>query len=142
MPSWLPTTARRVPNTRRWCRALLPDADAKRAAWLVLMSDAHCANSLLYATTRGFWHPDQSALTAPYVERYFAEIVSTAAIRSGWVVSRVAALAYPWTAVSRSTLAWTDELVARADVATGIRRAVIDKGDDLRRAVVSRERFA
>lgn len=123
------------------CRAALPDPQAKQQAWSVLMTDADGANSLLYATARGFWHPDQAGLTAPYVPRYFAEIADTGALRSGWVVGRVAALAYPWIAISPATLRATEQLAARPDLVAGIRRAVIDQGDDLRRALVSRKRF-
>ncbi|MDT4996485.1 MAG: aminopeptidase, partial [Pseudonocardiales bacterium] len=123
------------------CEALIPDADAKRAAWQRLMVDRQCPNSLLYATARGFWHPSQSALTDPYVQRYFDEIGGTAALRSGFVVARLAGLAYPWTAVSRRTLTRTTEFLAATDVPAGIRRAVLDNGDDLRRALESRERF-
>jgi aminopeptidase N len=125
-----------------YCRAARPDAAAKDAAWELLMHDSAVANSVLYATATGFWRPAQHALTAPYVERYFAEIVATAQLRSGWVVGRLAALAFPWTSVDRATLALVGALVARPDVPIGIRRSVIDRGDDLRRAVLSRERFA
>jgi aminopeptidase N len=123
------------------CRALLPDEAAKRAAWRLLMTDAECTNYQLYATAAGFWQPAQSALTAPYVERYFAEIPATATLRSGWVVGKLAGLVYPWTSVSSETVARTDELLTRDDLATAIRRSVIDSGDDLRRAATSRERF-
>ncbi|MGH8860590.1 MAG: ERAP1-like C-terminal domain-containing protein, partial [Jatrophihabitantaceae bacterium] len=123
------------------CRALLPDPAAKAEAWRLLMSDAGCANSILYATARGFWHPAQGGLTEAYLQRYFDEIPSTARLRSGWVVMRTAALAYPWPMVADSTLALTDDLLARPDLSSGIRRSVIDAGDDLRRAVVSRKRY-
>jgi aminopeptidase N len=105
------------------------------------MTDAEASNSLLYATAKGFWQPDQPA-TDPYVPRYFADIAGTAAFRSGWVLSRLAELAYPRTAVRRGTLLATDDLLGRDGLAPGIRRGVVDAGDDLRRAVVSRERFS
>ena len=64
------------------------------------MHDTELSAALLYATASGFWHRDHAALTAPYVERYFDEILGTAALRSGWVLGRLAQLAYPSTAVS------------------------------------------
>jgi aminopeptidase N len=124
------------------CRATIPDATSKGRAWELLVHDPECPNSILYATAAGFWQPDQTGLTAPYVARYFAEIASTAGFRSGWVVKRVAGLAFPRTAVEAATLDHAEALLARPDLASGIRRAVVDAADDLRRAVASRVRFA
>jgi aminopeptidase N len=123
------------------CAAARPDPAAKQAAWHALMRDPDVSNSLLYATARGFWQPGQQAVTDEYVPRYFAEVAGTAAFRSGWVLGRVAGLAYPRTAVLRSTVEATDRLLARADLEAGTRRAVVDAGDDLSRAVRARERF-
>jgi aminopeptidase N len=124
------------------CRTLLPDATTKRAAWHSLTRDADCPNYELYAIAESFWRPGQAEFTAPYVERYFGEIGATAALRSGWVVGQVAQLAYPRFEVSAMTLSLTDELLARTDLADGIRRSVVDAGDDLRRAFASRRAFA
>jgi aminopeptidase N len=123
------------------CRTLLPDAAAKQSAWQSLMHDADCPNYELYAIAEAFWRPGQSEFTAPYLERFFTEIAETSALRSGWVVSQVALLAYPRCEVSASTLSLTEGLLARPDLADGIRRSVVDAGDDLRRAFASRQRF-
>ncbi|MGH8960743.1 MAG: hypothetical protein ACRDWT_05970 [Jatrophihabitantaceae bacterium] len=40
------------------------------------------------------------------------------------------------------TLALTESLLARPELADGIRRSLVDAGDDLRRALTSRRRFA
>jgi aminopeptidase N len=104
------------------------------------MSDPEVSNSSLYATARGFWQPDQPACD-PYVSRFFEEIAGTARLRSGWVLSRLAELCYPRTAVRRTTVEATEQLLRRDDLHAGIRRGVVDAGDDLRRAVVARERF-
>jgi aminopeptidase N len=123
------------------CRALVPSEDAKAMAWERLMRDTECSAALLYATASGFWHPAQRAITKPFGARYFAEIVDTGRLRSGWVVGRVAGLAYPAIAVSQTTLDLADALLARDDVPVSIARAVVDCTDDLRRAVASRARF-
>jgi aminopeptidase N len=124
------------------CAALVPTEQAKADAWRVVMTDADRPAVLLYATARGFWHPLHTGLTDPFAARYFDEIAEAAQLRSGWVVGRVSALAYPHTAVSESTLRAADELLARPDLHTGLRRAVVDATDDLRRAVSSQRRFA
>jgi aminopeptidase N len=123
------------------CRAARPNASAKRAAWQTLMTDAERPNYELYAIAEGFWPPEQAALTAPYVARYFDEIASTAKLRSGWVVDRLALVAYPWTAVEPATLERTQRLLASDTLPPGLRRSIVDAGDDLRRALAVRQRF-
>ena len=123
------------------CLAALPDPAAKEAAWTALITDRDRPNYELYALADGFWQPDQSALTEPFVARYFAEIDRTAALRSGWVVERLAMMSYPWTAVDDTTAELTAQLLARANLDARIRRAVTDAGDDLRRALAARRRF-
>jgi aminopeptidase N len=124
------------------CRAMLPTAEAKASAWRAIMTDERLSNYQLYALATGFWRPEQIELTAPYVGRYFDEIAGTARLRRGWVVARLASLSYPRTGVSRETLERSDALLARPDLDSGIRRSVVDGGDDLRRALTSRARFA
>jgi aminopeptidase N len=123
------------------CRASLPDPAAKDAAWTALMTDDTRANYELYALADGFWHPHQVALTEPYVARYFEEIEGTAKLRSGWIVERLALMAYPWPAIADATLDQTDQLLAMDGLDGRIKRAVTDAGDDLRRAVASRHRY-
>jgi len=124
------------------CRASRPEPLAKLRAWETLMTDAQCSNYELYALAEGFWQPEHNVLTAPFVARYFDEIGGTAALRSGWVLARLAQYAYPWTAVHATTLERTEALLARPDLDEGIRRSVLDAGDDLRRALAAREKFA
>ena len=71
------------------CRAMLPSPEAKAAAWQAMMTDPGASNYEVYALAGGFWHPEQTELTAPYVARYFDEIAATAALRQGWVVARL-----------------------------------------------------
>ena len=124
------------------CRAARPDNRAKRAAWNAIMRSAERANYELYALAEGFWDPDQRELTDRYVPRYFEQIAATAHVRSGWVVDRLAQLAYPWPAVDPATVTATDDLLRSDGLASGIRRSVADAGDELRRAVAVRARYA
>lgn len=123
------------------CRALLPEPGAKARAWVTLMQDADRSNYELYATAQGFWHPLHRKLTEPYVARYFSEIAGTAELRSGWVVGLLARYAFPYTAVEARTLEFADELLATPELHEGIRHAVADGADDLRRALASRTAF-
>jgi aminopeptidase N len=123
------------------CRAALPTAEAKERAWAQITTDADVSNYELYAAGEGFWHPAQTELTAPYVERFFAEIAGTEKLRSGWVVARSALLAFPVYAVDKTTTQLAAGLVADETVSAGIRRSVGDRADDLNRALTVRSAY-
>ncbi len=125
-----------------YCRAATPTVEAKARAWQRLTADPSVSNYELYALAEGFWHPSQSELTDPYVTRYFHDILPAAALRSGFVVERLTAMLYPWSAVAPDTWAATQQLLARDDIPAGARRSIVDAGDDLRRALQSRVRFS
>jgi aminopeptidase N len=118
-------------------RARLPRADAKEAAWRLLTEPTSASAYELYATAEGFFAPEQSELTHPYVSRYFTEIPLTSALRQGWALGRVALLAFPGPAATEETLALAEESLARVDLATPVRRSLVDGTDGLRRAVVA-----
>ena len=123
------------------CRAALPTAAAKERAWAQITTDAEIANYELYAACEGFWQYGQLELTAPYVDRYFAEIAGTEKLRSGWVVARNSLLAFPIYAIDERTLELAAGLLADEDVPAGIRRAVGDQRDDLARALAIRAAY-
>ncbi|MDP9445130.1 MAG: ERAP1-like C-terminal domain-containing protein, partial [Actinomycetota bacterium] len=122
------------------CRASRPDPAAKRHAWQLVTGDRSADNYAVYATCEGFWQPEQHAVTASYVERYFTEIPATAGLRSGWVVGESARLAFPRYAVSAATLSLADKALA-GELDPAVRRAITDCADDLRRAVAVRATF-
>ena len=123
------------------CRSALPTAEAKERAWTQITTDADLANYELYAACEGFWHPTQAAVTAPYVDRYFAEIAGTEKLRSGWVVATSAKLAFPRYTVEQRVVDRAADLIADESVAAGIRRSVGDGADDLKRALAVRSAF-
>jgi aminopeptidase N len=123
------------------CRAALPTADAKEAAWAAITTEAEIGVSQLFAACEGFWHPSQLEITAPYVDRYFAEIGGTAVLRSGVAVSLSTQRAFPRFAVEERVVGLAEQLASDEKVAPGIRRVVADMADDLRRAVAVRAAF-
>ncbi|MBE1492878.1 aminopeptidase N [Plantactinospora soyae] len=120
------------------CRAALPDPTAKDRAWRIITLDTTLSNRLLEASAAGFWQPEQTELTASYVERYFAEMPEAARRRTPWVADQVAGLGYPRYAVAGRTRELAAALLARADIPPGLRRVVTDADDDLGRALRSR----
>jgi aminopeptidase N len=123
------------------CRASLPTPEAKERAWTLIMTDADAANYDMYAAATGFWHPSQAEVTAPYVQRYFAEIAATEKLRSGWAVARGAQLTFPRYSIDERVVRLATDLTADESVAAGIRRAIGDEADDLKRALAVRSAY-
>jgi aminopeptidase N len=122
------------------CRATLPDAESKADVWTWITTDASLSNYQLYALCEYFFRPGQLELTAPYVERYFAEMPATATLRSGAVVDLSARHAFPRFAVSEETIGLSEQCLAGSELTPGARRVISDGTDDLRRALRSRRR--
>ena len=120
------------------CRAALPDAVGKAEAWQAIVDGESLSNRLLLATAGGFWQAEQATLTQSYVDRYFVEMPSAADRRTPQVFNKLAALAYPRFAVAAGTAAAAERMLRRDDLAPGLRRAVLDQTDDLRRALAAR----
>ncbi|HEY2950107.1 MAG TPA: aminopeptidase N [Micromonosporaceae bacterium] len=124
------------------CRASRPDAAAKEAAWRAIIEDTTISNRLIEATAGGFWQPEHTALTAAYVERYFADMPAMAARRTAWMIERTAESAYPRYAVDPATRGLAADLLRRTDLHPGLRRAVVDADDELGRALAARTAVA
>ncbi|WP_320066625.1 aminopeptidase N [Micromonospora sp. RTGN7] len=124
------------------CRAALPDPKAKAAAWEIVVHNTELSNRLVEAAARGFWQPEQVELTASYVPRYFAEMPAASMLRTPWAAEQIAKDAFPRYAVSQPTRDLAAALLARDDLAPGLRRVLIDLDDDLRRALVARTAVA
>ncbi|HEY6737915.1 MAG TPA: aminopeptidase N, partial [Actinopolymorphaceae bacterium] len=134
-------TAEGVEHAAR-CLAARPDPAAKRAAWQLVMTDTEVSNHILEETAAGFWQPEQSEITAEYVERYFDEIPRLADVRTPWMVLSCSARLYPIHAVDRTTLERAERLLRRDDLDPLLRRKVVDNTDTLRRALRAREETA
>jgi len=120
------------------CRAAVPDASAKAAAWRSVIEDVSLSNRLVEMTASGFWQPEQLDLLAPYVPRYFAEMPAMMRLRSGMSAERTAGLAYPEVVVGPETRRLAAELLAREDLEPILRRIVRDHDDDMRKALAAR----
>jgi aminopeptidase N len=122
-------------------RSLCPDAEAKVAAWQLLTQASRTPAHELYATAEGFFEPSQDAITADYVNRFFAEMPATAGHRQGWALARLVLLGYPMSSANRTTLGLATCALDRSDLDSGMRRSLVDATDALHRAVRSLERY-
>jgi aminopeptidase N len=117
------------------CRAALPDAAAKAAAWQAMFHDDSQSNYLVSANAEGFWHPEHDTLTAAYVPRYFRDVVPLAARRGTAIAEIAGRTAFPHPAVSAETLRLGRECLAGPDVTPALARALGDRLDDLSRTL-------
>jgi aminopeptidase N len=123
------------------CHAALPDSTTKAEVWRAIIGDESLSNYELEALCQGFWQPEQRDLAEPYVERYFDELPKTTAIRSGWVVQLSVQAAFPTYAVEQRTLDLAAAVAADSSATPGVRRAMVDSADPVRRALASRTRY-
>jgi len=133
------TTGAEVHHTR--ALASLPDEEAKAFAWDRFSGAVEASNYELEAAGLGMWHRGQEQFTAPYVDRYFAEIADTAGVRSGWVLAKAARDFFPRLSLDDSTLDSAERVLADGSLDVGLRRALVDETDDLRRGLRVRETF-
>ncbi|NJQ06458.1 aminopeptidase N [Streptomyces lonarensis] len=118
------------------CRAALPTAEHKAAAWEAMFGDGDRLSAYLFAATaQGFWHPEHDDLLAPYVERYFAEVPALAERRGHALTTAACRHAFPATSVSEETLRLGAAVRDDASVGAALRRGLTDRLDDLSRAL-------
>lgn len=118
------------------CRAALPDAAGKAAAWEAMFAPGDVLSNYLFtATARGFWQPEQAGLLEGYAARYFEDAVPVAARRGDAVAELVGRFAFPATVVEAATLERGEECLRSAGPPATLRRRMADQLDDLRRAL-------
>jgi aminopeptidase N len=123
------------------CRAALPDADAKAAAWQAVFHDDSRSNYLLTSTAQGFWQVEQQELLADYPARFYPEAIALAARRSPNAATVVGRWGFPSTAVSTEALALGRAALDEPAVTPALRRTLADQVDDLSRALRVRKSF-
>ena len=117
------------------CRAALPDARAKRAAWEAMFASDELSNYLFIATAQGFWQPEQADLVGEYVPRYYEDAVAVAARRGPAIAAAAGRWAFPVHAVDDAHLRLGDACLREAGPVPALRRQLADQLDDLERAL-------
>jgi aminopeptidase N len=121
--------------------AALPDEEAKAWAWRRFSGEVDVPNYELEASGLGMWQVGQELLTEPYVDRYFDELPDTVEVRQGWVLADAAHAYFPMTSLTDKTLARARELIDADGLDPSLRRAIIDRLDDLVRRIAVRQAF-
>jgi aminopeptidase N len=125
-----------------WCRARLPDTEAKAWAWQRFTGEARASNYEIGAIGGGMWQTGREDLLAPYALRYFEDLAGTASVREGWLLGDAARFFFPITMASEDTLARTDEALADTKLNPTLRRVLVDAGDELRRRLTCLRRYS
>jgi len=124
-----------------WCRSRLADPESKAWAWSRFTGETKASNYEIEAVGGGFWQSGRGDLLTPYVERYFAELPGTTAVRAGWSLADAALFFYPITEMSADTLDRTKVLLDDPSLNRSLRRILIDAGDELRCRLNTRNQY-
>jgi aminopeptidase N len=120
------------------CRAAIGDAEHKEAAWELLAESADISVDLLRSVSLAFHQPEQADLLAPYAARYFDALPEIWSESGGHLrVARGAAL-FPVTAASAQLIDQIDAFLAAGDREPGLVRVLIERRDQVVRALRSR----
>ncbi|MFD7323529.1 aminopeptidase N [Streptomyces sp. NPDC059875] len=117
------------------CRAALPNAETKAAAWSRLFDSDDLSNYLFTATAQGFWQPEQADLVREYVPRYYPAAAALAARRGPAMAEAAGRYAFPAYAIDAESLALGDHHLGTDALIPALRRKLVDQLDDLRRAL-------
>jgi aminopeptidase N len=120
------------------CQAVIADVKHKAAAWRLLTDPAGIPVDLLRTVARAFYQPAQAELLAPYTERYFEVLPRLWQESSGHLrVARGNAL-FPVTAAGPALIDRIDAFLAAEPRDAGIARVLIERRDQVLRAMRSR----
>ncbi|RAY11809.1 aminopeptidase N [Actinomadura craniellae] len=123
------------------CRAALPTAAAKAAAWAGVISGT-LPNAVFRATLGGFVEPDQAELLRPYADAYFAEVGRLWDEWSSDMAQTFAEVAYPFLQIAPETVERTDAYLAERNPPAALARLLSEGRDGVARALRARARDA
>jgi aminopeptidase N len=132
------TGARRAATAR----ALRPTPESKAETWERAFTDESIPNAVHEAMVAGFWHPAQQELTAPYVERYFADIRGLWERRPGEIAKNTVEYLFPKIVEERTLVAADRWLGGQQDAPAPLRRLVSEGRDGIARGLWARKRDA
>jgi aminopeptidase N len=119
----------------------MPTVEAKAEAWRLALHDDELPNAMQKAVIRGFAHPSQGELTAPYMRKYFDEVTDVWQRRTSELAQTVVVGLFPsWhTTITDETVAAADRFLADDDIPSALRRLILEGRSDVVRALRARE---
>jgi aminopeptidase N len=123
------------------CLAAIPTAEAKAAAWAKITGGT-LPNATFRAALRGFRDPDQDELLAPYSAKFYGALDRMWQDGASDMAQFFIEVGYPDTVVSQEAIDATDAYIAASDPVPAMRRLLIERRDDVARALRCRQRDA
>jgi aminopeptidase N len=120
------------------CRAAMPDAAHKAAAWSLLAESDELGTEGIVEVASAFGQPDQVQLLAPYAERFFAVLPGIWASRPEFQRIILGKALFPYYAASPQLIEQIDAFLAAEDRDPGLARVLIEGRDIVERALRSR----
>jgi aminopeptidase N len=123
------------------CLAAIPSTEAKAAAWAKVTS-GDLPNATFRAVLRGFADLDQDDLLAPYADKYFDALAAQWVDGASDMAQFFAQVAYPGSVITAAAIAAADDYIAREDPVPPLRRLLVERRDDVARALRCQQRDA
>ncbi len=123
------------------CRAAIPTAEAKTAAWDAVLNDTSLPNHMLSATIAGITVPEQRELLRPHLEQYFESLPGVWKNRTNEIAQEITLGLYPAALVEAATVERTDAVLAGVvDIPHGGKRLLAEGRDGVVRALRCQQR--
>jgi aminopeptidase N len=120
------------------CRAAIPDAGHKAAAWHMLAQAGELSAPDVAEISRGFNQSEHARLLAPYAQRYFEALPAIWSSRGEHMRVGLSQALFPYPAASPELLAQVDAFLAAAPRDPGLVRVLAEQRDIVVRALRSR----
>jgi aminopeptidase N len=120
------------------CRAAVPDAEHKAAAWALLAESEDLGVEGVFEVTRGFAQPEHAPLLAPYAERYLEVMPTIWSSRGDHFRIVLGQQLFPYPAASPELVQRIDEFLAADERDPGLARVVVECRATVQRALRSR----
>jgi aminopeptidase N len=120
------------------CRAAIPDAEHKAAAWALLAESDDLGVQGVIAVAQAFTQPEHAALLTPYAERYFEIMPTIWATRGEHLRVLLGQMLFPYPAASPELVERIGAFLAAEERDPGLTRVVIECRDIVERALRSR----
>jgi aminopeptidase N len=120
------------------CRARIPDAQHKAAAWRLVAESADFGLQDSLEVAKSFNMAEHARLLAPYAEKYLAQLPAIWAARTGFSRVLLCSELFPYPAASPELLHRIAEFLAGPDISPALARVVIEGRDVAEKALQSR----
>jgi aminopeptidase N len=121
------------------CRAAIPDADHKEAAWRLLAESEELGHEGVIAVAASFGRPEHAPLLEPYADAYFQVLPDLWESRGDHMRRVLADGLFPYAAASAGLLGQIDAFLAASQRDPALVRILIERRDTVERALRSRE---